>query len=154
MGKADYGNSDLGGDSLAYQKTEWKDELLTGPPLYDIKAPGQNILGADIEMITTVQQAGTPLTAFSLNKIEQGIFDALGGLGGSSGQTRTTIFRADGSIVETVKNTSSGEVLATLTTVFNVDGSITETLISGSLTLIKTTTFAADGSISEAVKQG
>ena len=55
-----------------------------------------------------------------------------------------TVFRADGSIVET---NSKGE---TLTTTFNADGSITETFV-GEKTITKTTIFNANGSISEVI---
>ena len=56
---------------------------------------------------------------------------------------KTTVFNADGSIVET---NGKGEKL---TTVFNANGSITQTFV-GTKTIVKTTTFAS-GSISEVI---
>jgi hypothetical protein len=56
----------------------------------------------------------------------------------------TTIFMADGSVVET---NADGE---TLTTRFNGDGTITE-VFSGEKTITKTTTFNSNGSITEAL---
>lgn len=57
----------------------------------------------------------------------------------------TTVFRADGSIVET------NEDGHTLTTVFNADGSITETFV-GEKTITKRTKFNSDGSITEVIE--
>lgn len=57
---------------------------------------------------------------------------------------KTTVFNADGSIVET---NGKGEKL---TTVFNANGSITQTFV-GTKTIVKTTTFNTNGSISEVI---
>lgn len=57
----------------------------------------------------------------------------------------TTVFKADGSIVET---NADGH---TLTTTFSDDGNvITETFV-GEKTITKTTTFKADGSVVEVI---
>lgn len=61
---------------MAYIKQTWKDEVLNGPEQYNITAPGTNINGAKITLSTPITQAGTPVTAERMNKIEQGIFDA------------------------------------------------------------------------------
>ena len=59
-------------------------------------------------------------------------------------QAQTTVFNADGSIVET---NGLGQ---TKTTVFNADGSITETF-AGEKTITKTTTFNSNGTITEVI---
>ena len=56
----------------------------------------------------------------------------------------TTVFNADGSIVEI---NSNGHIL---TTTFNSDGSITERFV-GEQIITKTTIFKADGSIEEVI---
>ena len=77
----------------------------------------------------TTEQAGTPINRNNLMAI-QGF------------QAQTTVFNADGSIVQTNSRNQ------TLTTVFNSDGSITETFV-GDKTISKKTTFNSDGSITE-----
>lgn len=77
----------------------------------------------------TTSVSGTPINRANLMAIQGFI-------------AKTTVFNADGSIVETNGN---GEKL---TTVFNADGSIKETFV-GTKTITKTTTFNADGSITE-----
>lgn len=69
-------------------------------------------------------------------------------MGANSGQNKTTVFNADGSITETWTLDNSYKV-----TVFNADGSITETYYSalGVAQWTKTTVFNADGSITETV---
>lgn len=79
----------------------------------------------------TTEQPGTPINRDNLMAI-QGF------------QAQTTVFNADGSIVQT--NSAN----QTLTTVFNSDGSITETFV-GDKTISKKTTFNSDGSISEMI---
>lgn len=77
----------------------------------------------------TTTQNGTPINRANLMAM-QGFM------------AKTTVFNADGSIVET---DAKGH---TLTTVFNADGSITETF-KGTKTIVKNITFNADGSITE-----
>lgn len=59
-------------------------------------------------------------------------------------EAKTTVFNADGSIVET---NGKGQKL---TTVFNADGSIKQTFV-GTKTMVKTTTFNTNGSITEVI---
>ena len=57
---------------------------------------------------------------------------------------KTTVFNADGSIVET----TADEVK---TFIFNSDGTITETTVKNGTTVVKTTYFDADGTIREVI---
>ena len=82
-----------------------------------------------IDKTSTV--SGTPINRANLMAIQG--FEA-----------KTTVFNADGSIVET---NGKGEKL---TTVFNADGSIKQTFV-GTKTIVKTTTFNTNGSISEVI---
>lgn len=77
----------------------------------------------------TIDQNGTPINREAMMAVQG--FEA-----------KTTVFNADGSIVETNAN---GE---TKTTIFNSDGSIIERFV-GQKTITKTTTFKGDGSIAE-----
>lgn len=61
---------------MAYTKQTWQNEVLNGAEKYHISAPGTNIEDALISLSTPITQAGTPVTAERMNKIEQGIFDA------------------------------------------------------------------------------
>ena len=79
----------------------------------------------------TSTTSGTPINRANLMAIQG--FEA-----------KTTVFNADGSIVET---NGKGEKL---TTVFNADGSIKQTFV-GTKTIVKTTTFDTNGSISEVI---
>lgn len=110
-----------------------KDEILTGEPKYKIKQNDTTLYdNVTIEMITPVQQQGTPINKDLLDEIQ-------------GAKNKTTTFNADGSITETTQN-------VTKTTTFNTDGTITETCNStlyGNIT--KTTTFNADGSITETI---
>lgn len=73
--------------------------------------------------------------------VKHTLSDAVNNLKGLT--NKTTVFNADGSIVET--NTDGSKT----TTVFNEDGSITETVVCDGVTYEKTTVFNADGSITE-----
>lgn len=77
----------------------------------------------------TADRSGTPLNRANIMAIQG--FEAL-----------ETTFVDDNTIIQT---NSNGE---TLTTVFNNDGSIVETF-KGEKTIVKTTFFNSDGSISE-----
>lgn len=79
----------------------------------------------------TTSVSGTPINRANLMAIQGFI-------------AKTTVFNADGSIVET---NGKGEKL---TTKFNANGTITQTFV-GTKTITKTTTFNADGSISEVI---
>lgn len=59
-------------------------------------------------------------------------------------QNKTTVFNADGSIVETTIDTVT-------TTVFHSDGHITETIVKNGVTVVRNTYFDADGKIREVV---
>lgn len=59
-------------------------------------------------------------------------------------RNKTTVFNADGSIIETTVDTVT-------TTVFHADGHITETIVGGSTTVVKNIYFDADGTIREVV---
>ena len=59
-------------------------------------------------------------------------------------RNKTTVFNADGSIVETT-------VDAVTTTVFHSDGHITETIVKGETTVVRNTYFDADGTIREVI---
>lgn len=78
----------------------------------------------------TSSKSGTPINRANLMAIQGFV-------------AKTTVFKPDGSIVET---NGKGE---TLTTVFG-DNTITETFV-GQYTIVKTTTFNADGSITEVI---
>ena len=78
---------------------------------------------------STSEKAGTPINRKNMMAVQG--FDAV-----------TTVFNADGSIVET---NADGE---TLTTTFAGDGSIVETF-KGEKTITKTTTFKSNGNIEE-----
>lgn len=66
---------------MAYTKTPWVNEALTGAAKYQIidDTEGELAASASIEQITP-GDVGTPLNATNLNKIEQGIADAHDGL--------------------------------------------------------------------------
>jgi hypothetical protein len=74
------------------------------------------------------------------------------------GNTKNTIFNADGSITETLANTAGGENVAIRGTVFHTDGSITTEQIlyqadgtTVQLATEKTVVFNPDGSITETI---
>lgn len=74
------------------------------------------------------------------------------------GNTKKTVFNADGSITETIKTTTGGKNVAIRNTLFNADGSINaeETVYKQDGTTVQRhtvtkTTFNGDGSISEGV---
>ena len=79
----------------------------------------------------TSEQDGTPINRENLMAIQGFIANNI-------------VFNADGSIFET---NSKGE---TLTTTFNDDGSIVE-IFDGEKTITKTTKFNSDGNISEVI---
>lgn len=71
-----------------------------------------------------------------------------------AGETKKTVFNADGSITEKIVNTVTAAEVAVKETVFNSDGSITEHLTVPELEIdaTKTTTFNSDGSIDEVIE--
>lgn len=62
-------------------------------------------------------------------------------------ENRITIFNADGSINETVKN--GNDVLRTKITTFPSSTQIVETILENGVTIVKTITFNSDGTIKE-----
>ena len=101
-----------------------------------------------------------------MNRIEQGIKDAndkgestdsrlqdieelIGQITLQKSENKVTVFNANGSITETIKNGTT--TLRTKTTTFPSTTQIIETTIENGVTTTKTTTFNADGTIKEEV---
>jgi len=81
------------------------------------------------------------------NKAE--VDSAIGQLALQKSENKVTVFNADGSITETIKNGVT--VLRTKTTTFPSTTQIVETTVENGVTTTKTTTFNADGTIKEEV---
>ena len=67
---------------MTYSKTTWQDRAVSTPNKYT-KSGETSTEVTLVPQPGTVTQAGTPINAANLNKIEQGIFDALPSAGGA-----------------------------------------------------------------------
>lgn len=74
---------------------------------------------------------------------------AIGQIALQKSENKVTVFNANGSITETIKNGAT--TLRTKTTTFPSATQIVETTVENGVTTTKTTTFNADGTIKEEV---
>ena len=61
---------------MAYQKTEWKDQNVENPRTYSMRDNGNDTVTL-LDAFGTVTELGTPVNAENMNKIENGIANAV-----------------------------------------------------------------------------
>ena len=107
-----------------------------------------------VEIVDSLASTATnkPLSA-NQGKVLKGLVDgnssAIGQITLQKNENKVTVFNADGSITETIKNGAT--TLRTKTTTFPSSTQIVETTVENGVTTKKTTTFNADGTIKEEV---
>ncbi len=121
--------------------------------VYDISHSGGVLTNAKISLKNGITTPGTPHNADNMNNLFD--FDNLDSM---RGNTRITVFNANGSTTESIKNTSTGIVNAKRETSFPNDTIVEVVTVyddSGAIVLrrsTKTTTFNADGSVTEVIE--
>ena len=61
---------------MAYTKTEWKDQNVENPRTYSVRDNGDSTVTL-MDAFGTVTELGTPVNAENMNKIENGIANAV-----------------------------------------------------------------------------
>ncbi len=124
----------------------------TNEPQYDITHSGGLLSNAKLILKNNIMVTGTPQNADNMNNLFA--FDNLASM---RNNTRITVFNADGSITENIKDTVSGIINAKRVTTFSGNTIVEKITVyddSGTLILrntTTTTTLNADGSITEVI---